>query len=86
MLRRLRLDLVTGAFLGLVTLGGIVYVSFKLTRSSYGNVLGQIGAPEYGPVLGVPRYIRSDEWSMTTPFFQATVRMACLCTRSRLFW
>jgi hypothetical protein len=64
----------TAVFLGLVALLGIVYVSFELTPSSYGLVLTQIGAPEEGPVLGTARYVRSDEWAFTTPFFQAAVR------------
>jgi hypothetical protein len=69
-----KLDRVTWVFLGFVAITGIVYTSFGLTPSSYGTLLAQIGAPEYGPVLGNARYIRSDEWSMTTPFFQAAVR------------
>ncbi len=71
---RPNLDWVTWVFLGIVALAGIFYTSFELTPSSYGELLAQIGAPEEGPVLGNSRYIRSDEWAMTTPFFQAAVR------------
>ena len=71
---RPRLDLVTGVFLGLVLLTGIVYTCFELTPSSYGQVLAQIGAAEYGPTIGTAQYSREDEWAFVTPLFQASVR------------
>jgi hypothetical protein len=71
---RLKLDLVTLLFLGCVSVGGIIYSCLGLTPSSYGVVLSQIGAPEEGPVFGVARGIRADEWAGATPFFQVVVR------------
>ncbi len=67
-------DLVTRWFLFAVAMGGVVYAAFGLTPSSYGLVLQRLGAPELGPVAGSAREIRSDEWSITTPYFQAAVR------------
>ena len=55
-------------------LGTLVYVCFGLTPSSYGLVLDIIGAHEAGPALGSGRPIRTDEWSVLTPYFQAAVR------------
>ena len=64
----------TPVFLGLVFLAGLTYTAFRMTPSSYGHTLEAIGAPEAGPVLGVARPIRSDEWAVLTPQVQAAVR------------
>ena len=69
-----KLDRFTRVFLGVVAISGALYVTLQLTPSSYGLLLTQIGAPEEGPFLGGAQFIRSDEWSITTPFFQAAVR------------
>jgi len=61
-------------FLAAVALAGLMYVCFEWTPSSYGIFLGMIDAPQFGPDLGVSRVIRSDEWSILTPSFQAAVR------------
>lgn len=53
---------------------GILYVGQAWSPSSYGHVLQLAGASETGVVWGQPRAIRSDEWSVTTPLTQATVR------------
>ena len=49
-----------------------IYVALHLSPSSYALALGQLGEPET-PLLGTPRAIRTDEWSVTTPLFQAAV-------------
>jgi hypothetical protein len=67
-------DLITRWFLIAVALVGVLYAGFELTPSSYGVVLDQLGAPELGPVAGTARPMRSDEWSILTPYFQAAVR------------
>jgi hypothetical protein len=67
-------DLVTRWFLSAVLLAGFIYVCFGWTPSSYGSLLDQLQAPQAGPVAGSPRGIRSDEWAVATPYFQAAVR------------
>lgn len=67
-------DLVTWIFMAVLGLAGTTYAGLGLTPSSYGLVLAQLGAPEQGPVLGTARPIRSDEWGVITPLFQAAVR------------
>jgi hypothetical protein len=61
-------------FLIVIAAIGLVYAALGLTPSSYGIVLERLGAREAGPVLGSPRDIRSDEWAILTPQFQAAVR------------
>ena len=61
-----KLDLVTVFFLGAVLLAGIVYTSFEFTPSSYGVLLNQIGAPEYGPSLGAADAMPSGWYWPTT--------------------
>jgi hypothetical protein len=61
-------------FYGAVLLAGLIQVLCDFTPSSYGIFLEQIEAPEYGPAVGHARAIRSDEWSVSTPMFQAAVR------------
>jgi hypothetical protein len=68
------LDRFTAWFLGAVTLAGLVYVGGEFTPSSYGAFLEMLGAPQAGPVAGVARPIRADEWSVDTPQLQAAVR------------
>ena len=53
---------------------GLFYVGHAWSPSSYGHVLQQAGATDTGVVWGEPRPIRSDEWAVTTPLTQATVR------------
>jgi hypothetical protein len=50
----------------------VVYVALHLSPSSYALALGQLGEPE-APLLGTPRGIRTDEWSVMTPLFEASV-------------
>ncbi len=50
----------------------VVYVALHLSPSSYALALGQLGEPET-PLLGSPRAIRTDEWSVMTPLFEASV-------------
>ncbi|HMQ08126.1 MAG TPA: hypothetical protein PKC30_12560 [Saprospiraceae bacterium] len=50
-----------------------LYVIFCLTPSSYGLVLNIFGYEEVGLYWGKPRPIRSDEWVVSTPYFQAAV-------------
>ena len=68
------MDRFTAWFLGAVTLAGLVYVGGEFTPSSYGAFLEMLGAPQAGPVAGVARPIRADEWSVDTPQLQAAVR------------
>jgi hypothetical protein len=65
---------ITRWFLAAVAVAALLAVGFELTPSSYGFFLNVLGAPEAGPIAGVPRGIRSDEWSFITPLFQASVR------------
>src|SRR5580698_3390670 len=65
---------ITRWFLAAVALVGLVYVCFELTPSSYGVFLESIQADDAAPIFGIGRPIRSDEWSIATPLFQAAVR------------
>lgn len=56
-----------------VLLAAAIWLSQTWSLSSYAIVLRSLGAHETGLVLGTPREIRSDEWSILTPFLQATV-------------
>ncbi|MBE8718363.1 DUF7657 domain-containing protein [Cellvibrio polysaccharolyticus] len=51
----------------------IVYVAFCLTPSSYGLVLDMFGHNGEGLWWGSAKAIRSDEWAVWTPYFQAVV-------------
>lgn len=53
---------------------GLIYISNAWSPSSYGYVLQLSEASKTGVLLGEPRAIRSDEWSVTTPLIQASVR------------
>lgn len=57
-----------------LVLMGCVYVGQAWSPSSYAHVLQVSGAQDTGLVWGQARAIRSDEWSVTTPLTQATVR------------
>ena len=61
-------------FLALLLLLGSIYISQAWSPSSYGHVLSKIGIADNGVIWGHPRAIRSDEWSVTTPLTQVTVR------------
>ena len=61
-------------FHGAVLLAGLMQVICDFTPSSYGLFLQELGAPEAGPAVGYARAIRSDEWAISTPLFQAAVR------------
>jgi hypothetical protein len=50
----------------------VAYVALYLSPSSYALALRQLGVQET-PLLGTPRGIRTDEWSVTTPLFEAAV-------------
>lgn len=65
---------ITRWFLIAIALIGLIYVCFELTPSSYGVFLNVLQASDSGPVAGVSREIRSDEWSVNTPLLQAAVR------------
>ncbi len=67
-------DQITRWFLAAVTLAAAIYAGFELTPSSYGVFLNMVGAPEEGPIAGVSRPYRADEWSVDTPLLQAAVR------------
>lgn len=58
----------------LLLAGGLVYIFNAWTPSSYGLVLEQIGIHGYGPEYGEARPIRSDEWIVSTPYFQIAVK------------
>lgn len=49
-----------------------LYVALHLSPSSYALALGQLGENE-SPLLGSTRGIRSDEWAVMTPLFEAAV-------------
>jgi len=49
-----------------------LYVLLRLSPSSYALSLQQLGADET-PLLGTARGIRSDEWAVMTPLFEAAV-------------
>lgn len=67
-------DRVTFWFLSVVALCGIIYASCGWTPSSYGLAFQFLGAQGAGPVAGSSQSIRSDEWAIETPYFQAAVR------------
>jgi hypothetical protein len=50
----------------------VIYVALHLSPSSYALALGQLGEAET-PLFGSPRGIRTDEWSVMTPLFEASV-------------
>jgi hypothetical protein len=50
----------------------LVYVALRLSPSSYALALELLGEPTT-PLAGEPRGIRTDEWSVMTPLFQAAV-------------
>ena len=50
----------------------VAYVALHLSPSSYALALDQLGVEE-APLLGTPRGIRTDEWSVMTPLFQTAV-------------
>lgn len=50
----------------------LVYVGFQFSPSSYSLALAQLGE-SVSPWVGVPQPIRSDEWAILTPLFQAAV-------------
>ena len=56
-----------------VLLLAAVYFSMAWTPSSYGRALDYVGASGLGLALGEPRHIRSDEWTLGTPYVQLAV-------------
>lgn len=72
-LLRLRGRALDWALLGLLALCGLVYVGNAWSPSSYGYAFHLVGVEGHGPVAGVPRPIRADEWAALTPLTQATV-------------
>jgi len=57
------------SFLGLLTIGALIYFLCSFSPSSYPIFLKTIQSKD-GLVLGEPRGIRSDEWAVTTPTWQ----------------
>ena len=51
----------------------ILYCTFYFSPSSYGIALDIFGIANEGLFFGKPRGIRSDEWAVWTPYFQAAV-------------
>jgi hypothetical protein len=50
----------------------VAYVAAHWSPSSYALAIEQLGGPAE-PTLGSPRLIRSDEWAVVTPLFEAAV-------------
>ena len=50
----------------------LIYAALQLSPSSYALALAQLGQ-HVSPWLGQPQAIRSDEWAILTPLFQAAV-------------
>jgi hypothetical protein len=50
----------------------VAYVAFHLSPSSYALALDQLGE-DTSPIVGTPRSIRTDEWAVMTPLFEAAV-------------
>ena len=69
---RLRRSVAQAPFETCVLVLAVVYVVLHLSPSSYALALGQLGENET-PLLGSPRGIRTDEWSVMTPLFEAAV-------------
>lgn len=67
-------DRITWWFLAVVLAGGLIYVCFGWTPSSYGVVFDTLDAQGVGPLVGTSRPVRSDEWAIETPYFQAAIR------------
>jgi hypothetical protein len=55
-----------------VLLLALVDVALSLSPSSYGLALGLLGE-QVSALAGIPRRIRTEEWSVVTPLFQAVV-------------
>ncbi len=68
-IKRLNLDLYDWICLALL----IPITVFAITPSSYGIVLDMFGYHGEGLLWGTPRPIRSDEWSVWTPYMQMAV-------------
>ncbi|HEY7178216.1 MAG TPA: hypothetical protein VH305_03485 [Gaiella sp.] len=62
----------TSPFETAVVVGAIVYALLRLSPSSYALSLRLLGA-DVDPWLGTPQPIRSDEWALLTPLFEASV-------------
>lgn len=62
-----------------------VYIALHLSPSSYALALEELGASD-GPYIGTPRDIRSDEWRVATPLFQAAVNNDFQETNETSFW
>jgi len=57
-----------------LALVGLVYVGAAWTPSHYSVALRWLGHPNASPVLGRARPVRSDEYTVLTPYFQIAVR------------
>jgi hypothetical protein len=57
-----------------VLLTGSLYVGLRLSPSSYGIVLAQLGVADTGIRAGIPRLDRGDEFAWQTPLLQMTIR------------
>ena len=60
-------------FVVLVLVASAVYLAMAWTPSSYALALRIAGAADDGLVIGTPRPIRSDEWTVITPQFQTAL-------------
>jgi hypothetical protein len=68
-----------------VVLLALAYVSFRFSGSSYALALRLLGE-DASPAFGTPRPIRTDEWSVMTPLFQAAVNNDFHETNSTSFY
>ena len=57
----------------MAALAAAIWLNQAWSPSSYAIVLRSLDVRESGLVLGTPRDVRSDEWSILTPLLQATV-------------
>jgi hypothetical protein len=71
-LRSVRALVVRAPFESAVFVVALGYVALHLSPSSYALALNLLG-DDASPLLGSPRAIRTDEWSVMTPLFEATV-------------
>ena len=67
-------DGVTRCFLVAVAVLGFLYVGLDLTPSSYSRILELLKVSDRNPVAGSWRDVRTDEYEVSTPYFQAAVR------------
>jgi len=69
---QLRVSPIT-VLMAVLVVGGLIYVTFAWSPSSYGRAFELFGLHHFDLVMGRSRPIRSDEWAVITPLTQATV-------------